>query len=316
MSKKKRNHSTSLPKDNKKAEKKARLKKLGAGILDVFMWILGATMYSIAVVCFIRPLQFTSGGVTGIALIINYLVPVLPIGALVFIINVPLFIASWRTFGLKFILNTFAATAILSAVMDILTPLAEKYHWLYTGDEKIIGAIFGGILAGAGLGLVFLHGATTGGTDILARLLRLKFPHISVGKLVLLSDFAVVLVTGIVYKNVESILYSLVITFLSSQAIDYVVSGRSHSKMLMISTSQPEKVTEDIIKQCGRGVSLLHAEGGYTKEEKKMLMCVVRAHEVSTVRKIIAQYDEKPFIIVTDSSEVLGQGFKSHKDTL
>lgn len=316
MSKKKRSPSTSSQKNNNRGNKKEKLKKFGTGVLNVFMWCLGAFLYSVAVVCFIRPLQFTSGGVTGIALIINYLVPVLPIGTLVFLINVPLFIASWKTFGLKFIVNTLAATTILSVMMDSVTFIAEKYNWLYSGDEKIIGAIFGGILAGAGLGLVFLHGATTGGTDILARLLRLKFPHISVGKLVLLSDFAVVLATGLVYKNVESILYSLVITFLSSQAIDYVVSGRDHSKMLMISTSEPEKVTEAIIKQCGRGVSLFHAEGGYTKEEKKMLMCVVRAHEVNTVRKLIAQYDEKPFIIVTDSSEVLGQGFKSHKDTL
>ncbi len=316
MSKKKKNPLTSSQKDSKKELKKTKLKKFGRGVFDVFMWMLGAAMYSTAVVCFIRPLQFSSGGVTGIALIINYLIPVLPIGALVFMINVPLFIASWKAFGIKFILNTLAATALLSAEMDTLTLLAEKYGWLYTGDEKIIGAIFGGILAGAGLGIVFLHGATTGGTDILARLLRLKFPHISVGKLVLLSDFAVVLATGIVYKNVESILYSLVIIFLSSQAIDYVVSGRSHSKMLMISTSEPEKVTEDIIKLCGRGVSLIHAEGGYTREEKKMLLCVVRAHEVNNVRRVIAKYDEKPFIIVTDSSEVLGQGFKSHNDTL
>ncbi len=312
MSRKKQSPSTS----SQKGSKKEKLKKFGTGVLNVIMWCLGAFMYSVAVVCFIRPLQFSSGGVTGIALIINYLVPVLPIGTLVFLINVPLFIASWKTFGLKFIVNTLAATAILSAMMDGVTFVAQKYDWLYGGEEKILGAIFGGILAGAGLGIVFLNGATTGGTDILARLLRLKFPHISVGKLVLMSDLAVVLATGLVYKNVESILYSLVIIFLSSQAIDYVVSGRDHSKLMMISTSEPEKVTEDIINVCGRGVSLLHAEGGYTKEEKKMLMCVVRAHEVSTVRKIIAKYDEKPFIIVTDANEVLGQGFKSHKDTL
>ena len=312
MSRKKQSPSTFSPKGNKKE----KFRKIGTGVLNVFMWCLGAFMYSAAVVCFIRPLQFTSGGVTGIALIVNYLVPALPIGALVFLINMPLFIASWKTFGWKLIINTLAATAILSGMMDAVTYFAEKYNWIYTGDEKIIGAVFGGILAGAGLGIVFLNGATTGGTDILARLLRRKVPHISVGKLVLLSDFTVVLATGIVYKNVESILYSLVITFMSSQAIDYIVSGRDHSKMLLISTSEPEKVTEAIIEQCHRGVSLFHAEGGYTKEEKKMLMCVVRAHEVTTVRRIIAQYDEKPFIIITDSGEVLGQGFKSHKDTL
>ena len=204
----------------------------------------------------------------------------------------------------------------MSGFIDLMSIMGERFDWFFSGEEKLLGAIFGGIIAGAGLGTVFLGGATTGGLDILARLLKLKFPHFSVGRLILICDFAVVLLSGIVYKSIESILYSIIIVFLSSLAVDYIVAGRSHSKLLFILTDFHEEVTNDIIAICGRGVSVIPAKGGYTGKDKKLLMCVVRTHEVSRVRNVVSKYDENPFIIITDSSEVLGQGFKSHTDTL
>ena len=302
---------------NKKSEgKKAGLLAFSKLAGSVLLWCLGAAMYSLSVVCFVTPLKISSGGLTGLGIIVNHLVPVIPIGTFVFVCNIPLFIIAWRVFGLKFIARTVAATTILSGMIDLITYLGTKFDWIYRGSDTLMGSVFGGVLAGAGLGIVFLAGATTGGMDILARLMKLKFPHISVGKLVLACDFAVVALTGLVYRSVDSILYSLVVIFLSSVALDYVVSGRDHSKMLIIMTSSPDEVVKDIINDCGRGVSIIHAEGGYTGEEKKMLMCVVRSHEVARVRKLVQKYDPNPFIIITESSEVLGQGFKSHKDTL
>lgn len=309
-------------KKEKTKEKKAKVKDLSklrkATRLtgDVLMWILGATLYAVSVSIFVTPLKISSGGLTGLGIIVNYLLPVIPTGAFVFVCNVPLFLISWKVFGFKFIARTAVATAILSVMIDLTTYLGTKYDWIYSGSDTLMGSIFGGVLAGAGLGVVFLAGATTGGIDILARLLRLKFPHISVGRLVLACDFAVVLLTGIVYRSFESILYSIIVVFLSSLALDYVVSGRDHSKLLIISTSNPDAVTKDIINECGRGVSMLRSEGGYSHKEKNMLMCAVRAHEVAHIRKIVAKYDENPFIIITNTSEVLGLGFKSHKDTL
>ena len=297
-------------------DKKDALRYAGRLAADALLWVLGSGMYALSVVMFVTPLKISSGGLTGLGIIVNYLVPSVPIGAFVFIVNIPLFLIAWKVFGFEFIARTVAATSILSLMIDLIGFLGNKFDWIYTGDDTLMGAVFGGVLAGAGLGIVLMSGATTGGIDILARLMRLKFPHISVGRLVLACDFTVVILTGLVYKSFESILYSIVVVFLSSLALDYVVSGRDHSKMLMIMTSSPDEVVNDIIRLCGRGVSVIHAEGGYTKEEKEMLLCVVRANEVARVRKIIAKYDEKPFIIITESSEVLGQGFKSHKDTL
>ena len=298
-------------------EKKALRARAGTLITDILLCTLGSLMYAVSVVCFIEPMQFVPGGVTTLAIIINYLVPVLPVGMLVFAINVPLFIASWKAFGFKFIAKTLGCSALLSVFIDVLTPLSKKFPFMiYSGDEKLLAALFGGLIMGAGIGIVFLRGATTGGTDIVGRLLRLKFPHVSVGKLVMASDLVVIALAGIIYRSFETVLYSLVIVFLNSLAVDYVVSGRNHSKMLLIMSSAPDRVMHDIMHELGRGVSVLDAVGGYTGEPRKMLMCVVRAHEVAQVRRIISQYDEKPFIIITDSNEVLGEGFKSYKDTL
>ena len=297
----------------KKKPTKAEILKTLAEYLTI---LLGTFLYALGMVYFITPLQFVPGGLTTIGVVVHYLVPALPTGVTVFILNIPLFIVSSRRFGFRFIARTVAATAVLSLFIDVLETLCAKNGWAYSGEEAILGAVFGGVLLGIGTGLVFVSGATTGGVDIMAKLLRLRFPHVSVGKLVLVCDFAVILLAGAVYKSIVSILYSVVIVFLMSLATDYLISGRSHSKMLMILTKYPKEVTADIMELTGRGVTLVEAYGGYTGEAKQMLMCVVRTPEVATVRKIVARYDEQPFIIITDSAEVWGEGFKSHKDTL
>ena len=301
---------------NKKNTDKATLRRVASVISEYLLCILGAFMYSSAVSLFVTPLKFAAGGVTGLGIIVNYIFPFISTGVFVFLANVPLFIISWRKFGFRFIARTVFATALVSVFIDLTAFLGEKYGWFFAGEEKLVGAIFGGVIAGAGLGIVFLGGATTGGLDILARLLKLKFPHFSVGRLILICDFVVVLLTGIVYRSFESILYSVIIIFLSSLAVDYIVAGRSHSKLMFIMTDSHEEVTRDIISICGRGVSVIPAKGGYTGKDKKLLMCCVRTHEVARVRGVVAKYDKNPFIIITDSSEVLGQGFKSHNDTL
>lgn len=301
---------------NNSIMKKADIKRITVTATELLMCVVGSFMYSAAVSLFVTPLKFAAGGVTGLGILVNYAVPFISTGMFVFAANIPLFILAWKKFGFRFIARTVFATALVSVFIDLISYFGERYNWFFHGEEKLVGAIFGGIIAGAGLGIVFLGGATTGGLDILARLLRLKFPHLSVGRLILICDFVVVLLSGIVYKSVESVLYSIIIVFLSSIAVDYIVAGKSHSKLLFIMTDYYEQVTKDIIAICGRGVSVIPAQGGYTGQDKKLLMCVVRVHEVSKVRNVVAAYDSKPFIIITDSSEVLGQGFKSHNDTL
>lgn len=299
-----------------KLSENPKLRGAGRMAWDILLWVVGTLMYAVSVVIFVRPLEISSGGLTGLGIIVNHLFPFIPIGTFSLVMNIPLFIAAWRAFGLKFIARTMAATALLSVFIDVLSGLSDRFGWAYTGSDTLMGAVFGGVIAGIGLGIVFLAGATTGGFDIAGRLLKLAFPHIAVGKLILMCDATVVILTAVMYKSFESLLYSIVTVFLISVALDYVIKERDHSKMMLIITAHPDEVTNDIVRVLERGVSLIPAEGGYTHEEKKMLMCVVRTHEVPQIRKLIEKYDEKPFIIIADSSEVLGEGFKSHKDTL
>ena len=297
--------------------KREKRRAAGTLVLDYLLCAVGTLLYALGVVCFINPMHFVPGGVTTIAILINYLFPAIPTGAMTFAINVPLLLIALKVFGFRFISKTLFSTATLSLFLDLVGKVAEKFPvMVYTGQEKLVAALFGGIFLGAGIGLAFLRGGTTGGTDIVVRLLRLKLPHVSLGKLVLACDFAVVALAGVVYRSMDSVLYSVIVVFLSGFAVDYVISGRSHSKMLMILTSKPAEVTREITAVVERGVTLLEAEGGYTGQPKKMLLCVARAHEVPQIRNIVRKYDEHPFIIITDSGEVLGEGFKSHKDTL
>ena len=285
-------------------------------VKDFFVCLLGTLIYAVSINYFVEPMDFVPGGVTTLAIIVHHFVPFIGIGAFVFLMNIPLFLLAFRKLGVWFVLKTAGVAGLLALSIDLVDYLFSKFHLRYSGDEKILAAIFGGIICGVGIGLVFTRGVTTGGTDIIVRLLKLRFPHLSVGKLVLIVDFTVILLAGLVYRSVETILFSLVVVLLDSFGVDYVLKGRSDSKMLLIVTDHYEEVKTDIIGQCDRGVTILDATGGYTGEPKKMLLTVVRAPEVIRVRRIVAKYDERPFIIISDSSEVLGEGFKSHKDTM
>lgn len=296
--------------------KRIKASVTGRSAFEIFMCVLGAFIYSAGVSFFTVPHKFAAGGVTGIGIIVNHLLSWIPIGSVVLLLNIPLFIVAWRVFGFKFIARTVITTVFNSFFIDLLGSYEEKFCIGELCDENLLAAVFGGLLMGAGLGMVFMHGGTTGGFDIIARLLRLKFPYISMGKLMMFCDFAVIIFTGILYRSAESVMFSLISLFLSSQAIDYIIAGKSHSKLLFIITNEPDKVCADIISLCGRGVSIIHSAGGYTKTERDMLMCVVRVNEVAAVKQIVESRDDSPFIIVADSSEVLGKGFKSYKDTL
>lgn len=280
-------------------------------VVDILFWIAGTFLYALSVQVFVAPNALAAGGVTGIATTVNHLFPVIPTGVMIFACNIPLFIISWIVFGKHFILRTIVATALNSVFMDLIPNFIPAYE-----GEKLICALFGGLLCGIGLGLVFRHGATTGGMDIATRLVRLKLPHISTGTMTLVLDFFVILFAGLCYKSVDSILYSVIVVFMSGKAMDAVIAGMGHGRMLMIVSDHPQEITADIIKETGRGVSLLPVQGGFTGEEKKMLLCVVRAHEVAKIRKIVKRYDEHPFIIITESGEVLGLGFKDLNETL
>ncbi len=280
-------------------------KKVWNFIADILVYIAASILYGISVNVFAVPNNLVQGGITGTAMLINHALPFLPIGVLVLLLNVPLFVFGWKFIGGAFIAKSSIVTLFVSLSLDLV-----RFLPVYQGDT-LLASLFGGLLSGIALALVFLRGATTGGTDIMAKLIRLKFPNISMGRIILYFDILVILTAALVYKNIDNALYSLIMIFISTYCIDYFIFGSSHAKALLIVTNKSEEISEHIMETMGRGLTVIPVAGGYTGEDKKMLVCALRGSEVAQFKKIVSSIDEDAFTIVCDASEIIGRGFKS-----
>lgn len=273
-------------------------------ILDILICSAGAFIYAIGVNCFVSPNEISSGGATGLAILANHLWN-FPIGTAMFAINIPLFVISLIVFGKGFIVKTLFSTFMTSFFIDIGTLFMPAYE-----GDKLLAAVFGGAIMGIGLGVIFTRGSTSGGTDIMGKLLKKAFPHLSMGRLVMICDLFIVLLAGVVYRNIESILYATIVFIVSSKSIDMLLYGSDRGKMIMIISDNADEIAKAITSETPRGVSILPCQGAYTGKAKHMLLSVVRPHEVAKMRKIVKRFDEKPFIIISDAAEILGLGFK------
>ena len=267
------------------------------------IWIAGCSLYAIAVNSFVVPNDIAQSGVTGLAVFFNHLFNV-PVGITNFVLNVPLLILMWLFLGKKLVAKTLWVTALLSVALDAFTFMPD-----YTGDP-ILASLFCGLLQGAGLGIIMITGATSGGTDIVARLVHKKFPHISVGSVVLVADAAIVAANMMLLGSINSGLYAIIMIFVSTRVIDSLIYGTGNGKMLMIVTEKPEEISKAIVSSSRRGVSVVPAKGAYTGKDKGILICVARKSEISGIMKIVKSVDENTFIIVSEANEVLGKGFK------
>lgn len=266
------------------------------------IWIVGCSLYAIAVNSFVVPNDIAQSGVTGLAVFFNHLFSV-PVGVTNFVLNVPLLILMWLFLGKKLVARTLWVTLLLSVALDAFAFMPD-----YTGD-KILASLFCGLLQGAGLGIIMITGATSGGTDIVARLVHKRFPHITVGSVVLAADAAIVAANMILLGSINSGLYAIIMIFVSTRVIDSLIYGTGNGKMLMIVTKKPDEVSKAIVSSSRRGVSVLPAKGAYTGEDKGILICVVRKAEVSGIIKTVKATDNNTFIIVSEANEILGEGF-------
>lgn len=267
------------------------------------IWAVGCSLYAIAVNSFVVPNDIAQSGVTGLAVFFNHLFNV-PVGATNFALNVPLLILMWLFLGKKLVARTLWVTALLSIALDAFSFMPD-----YSGD-KILASLFCGLLQGSGLGIIMITGATSGGTDIVARLVHKRFPHITVGSVVMFSDAAIVAANMILLGSINSGLYAIIMIFVSTRVIDSLIYGTGNGKMLMVVTEKPDEVAKAIVSSQRRGVSVVPAKGAYTGKDKGILICVARKSEVSGIMKIIKAADDKTFIIVSEANEVLGEGFK------
>ena len=280
------------------------------GIVDLAYYILGAIIYAVAVNVFILPHQMAPGGVTGIASIL-YNTLGLDAGIMYFVLNLPLFAIAFKVFGFKFIYKTFIAMALVSLMTEVVAIVFPNLQYYPGGDtaEGLIAALIGGALSGFGLALIFLRGATTGGSEIGARLLRKVFPGISFGRTILVIDLFVVLAGFVVLKNVNSAIFSLIVVYITSVVIDTVLDGNSVARVAFIVSERTDEIKDVLMEKLDRGVTLIDGSGGYTNRSVRMIMCALRRHQVQDCRRAVKAIDDKAFVIFLHATEVIGEGF-------
>ena len=268
---------------------------------------LGAVMYALAFDWFVAPNQIAMGGVTGLAQIVNALVPVLPVGVLSILVNVPLFLAGWRLLGGRLLVSSLYAMAVSSLAIDVIA-------WMHTFPpmDPILATLYGGAGMGVGLGLVFSQGATTGGTDIIGKLLKLKFPWLPIGKLVMIPDMVVVILAAVVFGTVNAALYGLIQMYLLSKVMDMILYGWDTSRVAYIITDRWEETVQGLLDM-NRGVTLLQGKGAYTGAEKQILLVAFRQREIVPIKRMLREIDPKAFFIVCDAHEILGEGFGDYQ---
>lgn len=262
---------------------------------------IGVLIMSIALKYFLAPNTIAPGGVTGFAVVFEKTTGV-PIYITNLAINIPLFIFGARTLGKSTAIKTLFSTLLLSLILKILPELVLTHDFL-------LSSLFGGLLTGIGLGIVFKFGGTTGGTDLAGAILNRKFPNLSTAKFMSIIDLLVVGFAGVVERKIEISLYSVIALYVSMKVIDTILEGIGYLKGFFIVTNYPEKISNRLMTELERGVTLLKGRGMYTKTDKDVLLCVVNRSQFSQVKEIVKEEDPKAFVMVTDMYEVLGEGF-------
>lgn len=271
--------------------------------------LVGILIYDIGTHAFVEPAQVAPGGAIGVALLVNHLTN-LPIGMMTMATNIPLLILAWFYLSRRFAVTTAVTTALSSLVLDVLVaPLCP----VYTGD-RFLCSLYGGVVIGVGMALIFLAGTTTGGSDILGYLLQKKRPQMSIGRALLLVDGIVLVVSIFVFGNIDAALFGLVTLFAQTKVIDGIIYGGEVSTMATVVTKNPEAIAERVIVDLDRSATLLKAQGAYSKEDTTLLLCTVRKSQFPRLKRIIYEVDPDAFMMATETSEVLGFGFKELKE--
>lgn len=280
-------------------------KQLAKNYLMIF---LGCAVYALAFDWCFEPNAIGFGGITGLAQIVNHFFPQVNIGILVILFNIPLFLVGWRLFGTHMLISSLTAMALSSLMLDGLAQLVEFSPM----EDKLMACVAGGVLLGASLGFIFLQGATTGGTEIIARLLKLKFSWLPMGKCLLAADLVVVALVALVFRNLGTALYGGVAIFISTAVMDKVLYGLDSSKVAYIISNKPEEIAQVILHSLDRSFTYLQGEGGYSGSEKKVILCAFKQREIVAIKDTIRRVDPEAFMIVTSANEVLGEGFGSY----
>lgn len=288
-------------KKNKKISKRSK-----TGWVKKYIIITAASaVYAVAVSLFIDPNNMAPGGVTGISIVLNRVLPV-STGTLILFLNIPILVFAIWQFGLKFTLSTIYATVLISIFTNILSSCRAATY------DRLLAAVAGGILTAVSVGVIFKAGATTGGMDIIVKALRIRLPHLKTGNLFFIADAIVVTISGIVFGDIDAALYAAILVSCTSFALDVVLYGRDEAKLLYIISNQHDRITKRILEELHIGTTLINAHGAYSGNEKQVIMCAMKKTVYPRVEKIVKEEDADSFMIITSASEIFGEGYKSY----
>ena len=278
-------------------------------IRNILMIFFGSTLFALGFDLFLEPSGISCGGVSGIAMLVVYTTQSkwLTVGLLSAMINIPLFFFGYKQIGKYFFFGSMFGMLISSIGFDLFAKILPVVTM-----DPLVAAIFGGVTIGVGLGVVFLAGASTGGADIVARLLKLKLRNFPIGKLMLCMDLAIAVATGVVYRQFTNTLYSIVTLYLSSIMLDKVVYGFDYAKVALIISDKYEEIAAAIDARLDRGVTLLQGQGFYKRNDKYVLLSAVKRKQLAQLKELVMTIDPAAFIILQDAQQVLGDGFKRY----
>ena len=273
-----------------------------------YLWIiLASAVYAVGFNWCYVPNGIAFGGLTGVAQIINAVLPWAPIGTVVIVLNVPLFLLGWRLLGGRLLVSSLFAMAVSSAMIDVLDSL-----YRFPAMDPLLACVYGGVLIGAALGVIFQQGATTGGTDLIARLLKLPLPWLPVGKLLMIVDLVVIVAVALVFRSLDSALYGVISLYISTLVMDGVLYGLDTARVAYIISSCPEKITAAIMQDMDRGVTILKGQGAWSGEEKQVLLVAFKQRQIVHLKRAVRELDPNAFLIVCEAHEVLGDGFRTN----
>ena len=280
-------------------------------VSDILKTAIGCALFALGFDLFLLPGGMNAGGLSGLAMVFVHLTEIASVGTITALLNVPLFILAGMKIGKKFFLGSFIGMAFSSVFIDLFAVIPTPEV------EPLLGALYGGLICGAGLGFVFAAGVSTGGSDIIVRLLKLKYRHVPIGVISMCFDGVVAVLTGIVYQDVNSALYTGIAIFISGKIIDAVVYSFDYSEVALIITKEYEQVAQAISDTLERGATYLNGEGTYSRKATKVVLTAVKKQQLADLKELVVEIDPDAFIIVQEAHQVLGDGFiRYSKDSL
>lgn len=285
--------------------------KTKESVRDLLFLLAGAIIYSVGTHSFIEPANIAPGGAVGIALMGNYMTG-LPVGRLTLAVNLPLLALAWFHLSRKFTIRTAFACGVCSVILDfIVAPICP----VYMGD-RLMCSLYGGILVGVGMAFIFLSGSTTGGSDVVGYLLQKKYPHVSIGRALLLIDGIILSTSVFVFKNVDAALFGMISLYAQTKIIDMIIYGNDAGSKASIITRYPKEIGSRIIAELDRTATIIPCRGAFSGQDSNIVLCTVRKSEFSRLKRIIGEVDENAFVMVTETTEVFGLGFKGFSDAV